>query len=162
MNSFFFFKRFYLFIFRERGRKREREGEKHQCEILSWLSYVPWRGTKPATQACGVTRNWTRDLLLDRMIPNRATLVKAMNSFFNHTLIIPEISSEGLLYASSVLCTGNPQMKCHNPSLPGAGTGRYGHLGSACQGNFLVPVSYTHLTLPTIVEWCRSRWSPYH
>ena len=26
----------------------------------------------------------------------------------------------------------------------------------------LVPVSYTHLTLPTIVEWCRSRWSPYH
>ena len=25
-----------------------------------------------------------------------------------------------------------------------------------------VPVSYTHLTLPTIVEWCRSRWSPYH
>ena len=23
-------------------------------------------------------------------------------------------------------------------------------------------VSYTHLTLPTIVEWCRSRWSPYH
>ena len=26
----------------------------------------------------------------------------------------------------------------------------------------LFPVSYTHLTLPTIVEWCRSRWSPYH
>ena len=26
----------------------------------------------------------------------------------------------------------------------------------------LTPVSYTHLTLPTIVEWCRSRWSPYH
>ena len=25
-----------------------------------------------------------------------------------------------------------------------------------------IPVSYTHLTLPTIVEWCRSRWSPYH
>ena len=26
----------------------------------------------------------------------------------------------------------------------------------------LLSVSYTHLTLPTIVEWCRSRWSPYH
>ena len=26
----------------------------------------------------------------------------------------------------------------------------------------IIPVSYTHLTLPTIVEWCRSRWSPYH
>ena len=28
--------------------------------------------------------------------------------------------------------------------------------------NWLMAVSYTHLTLPTIVEWCRSRWSPYH
>ena len=26
----------------------------------------------------------------------------------------------------------------------------------------LVPVSYTHLTLPTTVGPCRSRWSPYH
>ena len=26
----------------------------------------------------------------------------------------------------------------------------------------LKPVSYTHLTLPTIVRECRSRWSPYH
>ena len=26
----------------------------------------------------------------------------------------------------------------------------------------LPPVSYTHLTLPTIPRWCRSRWSPYH
>ena len=26
----------------------------------------------------------------------------------------------------------------------------------------LVPVSYTHLTLPTILRSCRSRWSPYH
>ena len=24
------------------------------------------------------------------------------------------------------------------------------------------PVSYTHLTLPTNVVGCRSRWSPYH
>ena len=24
------------------------------------------------------------------------------------------------------------------------------------------PVSYTHLTLPTIHVECRSRWSPYH
>ena len=23
-------------------------------------------------------------------------------------------------------------------------------------------VSYTHLTLPTIISVCRSRWSPYH
>ena len=25
-----------------------------------------------------------------------------------------------------------------------------------------LPVSYTHLTLPTNVSMCRSRWSPYH
>ena len=30
------------------------------------------------------------------------------------------------------------------------------------QGTNTDTVSYTHLTLPTIVEWCRSRWSPYH
>ena len=23
-------------------------------------------------------------------------------------------------------------------------------------------VSYTHLTLPTTIGWCRYRWSPYH
>ena len=32
---FFFFKRFYLFIFRERRREGEREGEKHQCVVAS-------------------------------------------------------------------------------------------------------------------------------
>ena len=26
----------------------------------------------------------------------------------------------------------------------------------------IMPVSYTHLTLPTNSVWCRSRWSPYH
>ena len=29
------FKRFYLFIFRERGREGERQGEKHQCVVAS-------------------------------------------------------------------------------------------------------------------------------
>ena len=28
--------------------------------------------------------------------------------------------------------------------------------------NGLEPVSYTHLTLPTTLALCRSRWSPYH
>ena len=26
----------------------------------------------------------------------------------------------------------------------------------------VIPVSYTHLTLPTKEDECRSRWSPYH
>ena len=29
-------------------------------------------------------------------------------------------------------------------------------------GGIAIPVSYTHLTLPTICLTCRSRWSPYH
>ena len=28
--------------------------------------------------------------------------------------------------------------------------------------DYAATVSYTHLTLPTIVRECRSRWSPYH
>ena len=33
-----------------------------------------------------------------------------------------------------------------------------------CGGQATIPmaVSYTHLTLPTILRSCRSRWSPYH
>ena len=31
------FKRFYLFICRERGREGEREGEKHQCLVASCM-----------------------------------------------------------------------------------------------------------------------------
>ena len=27
---------------------------------------------------------------------------------------------------------------------------------------YQLSVSYTHLTLPTILRSCRSRWSPYH
>ena len=30
------------------------------------------------------------------------------------------------------------------------------------QGAPASPVSYTHLTLPTTLHECRSRWSPYH
>ena len=32
-----FFSKFYLFIFRERGRKGEREGEKHPCERETFI-----------------------------------------------------------------------------------------------------------------------------
>ena len=31
-----------------------------------------------------------------------------------------------------------------------------------CGAVVCYPVSYTHLTLPTNVSMCRSRWSPYH
>ena len=64
-TSHYFFKgRFYLFIFRERGKEREREGEKHWCvretfigclsNAPSWAPgpqprHVPQPGIKPAT-----------------------------------------------------------------------------------------------------------------
>ena len=32
------FKRFYLFIFRQRGREGEREGEKYQCVVASYVA----------------------------------------------------------------------------------------------------------------------------
>ena len=34
--------------------------------------------------------------------------------------------------------------------------------GFVMTGGGVSPVSYTHLTLPTILRSCRSRWSPYH
>ena len=49
---------FYLFTFRERGREREREGEKYQCvrETSIW----------PASQARVLTGNRTSNLLVCR------------------------------------------------------------------------------------------------
>ena len=37
-----------------------------------------------------------------------------------------------------------------------------GDFGPYIQSERVKAVSYTHLTLPTKLEWCRSRWSPYH
>ena len=33
-----FLKRFYLFTFRQKGREGEREGEKHQCVVASYVA----------------------------------------------------------------------------------------------------------------------------
>ena len=65
-----FFKRFYLLVFRQRGREGKREGEKHQCVIASCTPCwgpglqprdVLWLGIEPATlwftSWCPV--NWT-------------------------------------------------------------------------------------------------------
>ena len=57
----FFKKRFYLFIFREKRREGEREGEKNQC-----VTMCPLVGTWPETQACVLTGNQTGDPLLHR------------------------------------------------------------------------------------------------
>ena len=60
------FKRFYLFIFifRQRGREGEREGEKHQCVVASHASPT---GDSAATQACALSGNWTSNPLVHRL-----------------------------------------------------------------------------------------------
>ena len=47
-----FSRRLYLFIFRERGREEEREGEKHHCEVAY---HAPLLGTWPEIQACATS-----------------------------------------------------------------------------------------------------------
>ena len=49
-----FFLRFYLFL--ERGREGDREGEKHQCVVASG---APLLGAWPTAQACALTGNAT-------------------------------------------------------------------------------------------------------
>ena len=61
VEGFFLFLRFYVFIFRKRGR----EGRKRGREINVWLPLgCPLLGTWPATQACALTGNQTSDPLL--------------------------------------------------------------------------------------------------
>ena len=69
---FFFFERFYLFIFRERGREGEREWEVNVREtLIGCLSYAPRPRTKPTTQTCALTGNQTGDLWLSGTMPNQ-------------------------------------------------------------------------------------------
>ena len=49
----YFFLRFYLFIFRERGGEGEREGEKHQCVVAS---HAPPTGDQACNQ--GMCPDW--------------------------------------------------------------------------------------------------------
>ena len=65
------------------------------------------------------------------------------------------------------------RLRSHTPThVPAAHMDAYYHYfdelssqpfdGLIVTGAPVEPVSYTHLTLPTILRSCRSRWSPYH
>ena len=76
---FTFFKRFYLFIFRDRGREREKEGEK----LDVWLPLArPQLGTQLVTQACALTGNRTGDPLICRPALNPLSHTSQGWSFF--------------------------------------------------------------------------------
>ena len=58
---------------------------------------------------------------------------------------------------TTVSCTITlPDLTTTTTSVTNATTGSYTATYTP------TPVSYTHLTLPTIHVECRSRWSPYH
>ena len=54
---YFYFFKFDLCIFRQRGRVGEREEEKHQCVVASHVAPHWGLGTWPATQARALTGN---------------------------------------------------------------------------------------------------------
>ena len=85
-----------LFIFRERGREGEREGEKHQsmCGCSS-------PETQPATQARALTGNRTSDPLVRRPALNQSTEPHYPGLILLSFLINNQIISK-LLYVSSL------------------------------------------------------------
>ena len=73
----------YLFIFRERGRKKEREKN-----INVWLPLAhPQVGTWPATQACALTGNRTGNALVHRPALNPL-------SYTSQGLVAPFLTEE--------------------------------------------------------------------
>ena len=83
--------------------------------------------------------------------------------------IDPTADSLHIGHLVGVMMLRHFQQAGHRPiALVGGATGMIGDpsLKSAerqlLDEETLRPVSYTHLTLPTKLEWCRSRWSPYH
>ena len=63
ISSSFFLKKYFVYLFLEREGKGGREGN-----INGWLPLAhPPLGTQPATQACALTGNQTRDLLVHRL-----------------------------------------------------------------------------------------------
>ena len=138
-----FKKRFYLFISRERGRKGEREGETSMCGCLSCAPYwgptpqpshVPWLGIKLVTFPF---TGWC---------PNHwATPVRDSVLCYEERSHV-ENRRERLRWNG--WCYKKPEQG--------------GELGvQVITSEGAGPVSYTHLTLPTSLAECRSRWSPY-
>ena len=79
-SNLFFFLRFYLLIFRERGRE-EKERERN---ITVWEKSVayshPQLGTWPATQACDLTGNRTSSLSVRRPALNPLSHTRQVRS----------------------------------------------------------------------------------
>ena len=83
ISILFYFCKDCICDFRERVRGGKREGEKHGCvrgnqwmceRIIDWLPLARHQlGTRPATQACALTRSWTGDFLVHRLAGAQST-----------------------------------------------------------------------------------------
>ena len=65
-SSLFYFFKDFIYLFLERGREGEREGEKHQCVVASHMPLL--LGTWPTTQTCALIGNRTGDPLVCRLL----------------------------------------------------------------------------------------------
>ena len=87
--SLFFFKNFYVFIFRGEGREKERERN-----INVWLPLMcPLLGTWPATQACALTGNWASDPVVHRPALNPLSHTGQGHSFMFFTSLLFPLAS---------------------------------------------------------------------
>ena len=77
-------------------------------------------------------------------------------------ILMPRVSSERRTYVPLGFYSVDVISSDRNFILPNGSLYEFGVLSSLIHNDWMRPVSYTHLTLPTIVRWCRSRWSPYH
>ena len=96
-----------------------------------------------------------------RLLPALAVVLAAVYAGIRY--LTPQVMSQEIArqFKASVLYYQNYELSSQDAAYAAAGsqTSPLQHLWSmSVQG----PVSYTHLTLPTILRSCRSRWSPYH
>ena len=80
---------------------------------------------------------------------------------FWHTVeYITMCNSSGIVFNPKKFCFAEEEVDFAGFTLTQSGIKPMKQILDAIQ-NFPTPVSYTHLTLPTIVRECSSRWSPY-
>ena len=71
----------------------------------------------------------------------------------------PKIESTGSGGGLKLFCAG---VGVQHPDITNASRRIKSTEQELCAKNGIEAVSYTHLTLPTNIIRCRSRWSPYH
>ena len=100
-----------------------------------------------------VDQNSTKDGKNENNIQTQVVYIKYVHILYvNHTLI------KWILKKNETLCSSF-FYKISASILTVSWKEKYAGEEEWCSAD---PVSYTHLTLPTIHVLCRSRWSPYH